>query len=194
MIYHALDVLKCELGDFLKSLPELNISESQVVELSNVAKEDGTVAISNNRLGMSLVNIEEERIVRDVSPYRTNPDNSVSHLNPEVRLNLMLLFSAHFGVYDTSLRFIAGVIRFFQKKSVFTPDNSPTMDGIERLVAELYPLNLEQQNNLWGALGAKYLPSVLYKVRAISIQEGQIRDQQAPITTIEIVGRGKEPE
>ena len=194
MIYDALEMLRRELGDYLRSLPELNLSESQVVELSNVAKEDGTVAITSNRLGVSLVNIEEERTVRDVAPYKTNPDNSVSHLNPEVRLNLMVLFTAHFGVYTTSLQFIGGVIRFFQKKSVFTPDNSPTMPvGIERLVAELHPLNLEQQNNLWGALGAKYQPSVLYKVRAIRIQEGQIRDQQTPITTIDIAGRGKEP-
>jgi len=193
MIYHALEVLRSELSDYLKSLPELNISEPQVVELSNVAKEDGTIQIPNNSLGLSLVNIEEERTVRDVTPHRVNPDNSISHLNPELRLNLFILFTAHFGDYKTSLQFIGGLIRFFQKKAVFTPDNSPTMaDGIERLVAELHPLNFEQQNNLWGALGAKYLPSVLYKVRAISIQEGQFRDQQAPITTIQIVGKGKE--
>jgi hypothetical protein len=64
--------------------------------------------------------------------------------------------------------------------------------GIEKLVVELHQLNFEQQNNLWAVLGAKYLPSVLYKVRAISIQEGQTKDQQTPITTIKIVGKGKE--
>lgn len=193
MLFEALDILRSEINDYLKSLPELNISGNSVVSMSNVAKDDGTVDIPNNNLGLTLVNIEEERIVRDTTPYRINPDNSVSHLNPEVRLNLLVLFVAHFNNYKTSLQYISGLLRFFQKKCVFTPDNSPAMSaGIEKLVVELHQLNFEQQNNLWAVLGAKYLPSVLYKVRAISIQEGQAKDQQTPITTIKITGQGKE--
>lgn len=193
MIYAALEILRGEINDYLKSLPELNISGTSVVTLSNVAKEDGAIEIPNNNLGLSLVNIEEERIGRDVVPHRVNPDNSISHLNPEIRLNLLVLFVAHFNDYKTSLQYISGLIRFFQKKSVFSPDTSPAMPlGLKKLVVELQQLNFEQQNNLWAALGAKYLPSVLYKVRAISIQEGHIKDQQTPITTIKIVGKGKE--
>lgn len=192
MIYDALEILRSEINDYLKALPELNVSGNSVVTLTNVAKEDGTVDIPNNNLGLSLVNIEEERIVRDVLPHRVNPDNSISHLNPELRLNLLVLFVAHFNDYKTSLQYISGLIRFFQKKSVFTPDNSPTMPiGIEKLVVDLQQMNFEQQNNLWAVLGAKYLPSALYKIRAISIQEGQAKDQQTPITTIKIVGKGK---
>ena len=193
MIYEALEILRSEINDFLKSLPELNVSGASVVSMSNVAKDDGSIDIPNNNLGLTLVNIEEERIVRDITPHRVNPDNSISHLNPEIRLNLLVLFVAYFSDYKTSLQYISGLIRFFQKKSVFTPANSPTMPtGIEKLVVDLHQLNFEQQNNLWAVLGAKYLPSVLYKVRAISIQEGQVKDQQTPITTIKIVGRGKE--
>ncbi len=193
MIYDALEVLRSELNDYLKALPELNVSGASVVTMANVAKEDGTIDIPSNNLGLSLVNIEEERTVRDVIPHRVNPDNSIGHLNPEIRLNILVLFVAHFNDYKTGIQFISGLIRFFQRKSVFTLENSPTMPtGIQRLVAELQQLNFEQQNNLWASLGAKYLPSVLYKIRTISIQEGQVKDQQAPITTIKIVGKGKE--
>jgi len=193
MIYDGLEVLRSEINDYLKALPELNVPGTSVVTMANVAKEDGTIDIPNNNLGLSLVNIEEERIVRDVVPHRINPDNSISHLNPEIRLNLMVLFVAHFNDYKTSLQYLSGLVRFFQRKAVFTPDNSPTMPvGLERLVVELQQLNLEQQNNLWAAIGAKYLPSLLYKVRAISVQEGQAKDQQTPITTIKIVGKGKD--
>lgn len=192
MIYDALEILRSEASDYLKSLPELNLTGTNLVALSNVAKEDGSIAIPGNSLGMSLANIEEERVVREQKSYRSHADSSISHLNPEIRLNLFVLFTANFGDYKTSLQFIAGVIRFFQRKSVFTPANSPAMNAaIEKLLVELYPLNLEQQNNLWAAIGAKYLPSVLYKIRAISIQEGQAKDQQLPITTIQIVGKGK---
>jgi len=193
MIYEALEILRSEINDYLTSLPELNVSGNSVVSMSNVARDDGSVDIPNNTLGVTLVNIEEERIVRDTTPYRVNPDHSISHLNPEIRLNLLVLFVAHFSDYKTSLQYISGLIRFFQKKTVFTPDNSPTMpDGIEKLVVDLYQMNFEQQNNLWAVLGAKYLPSVLYKIRTISIQEDQAKDQQTPITTIKIVGKGKE--
>ena len=41
-----------------------------------------------------------------------------------------------------------------------------------------------QQNHLWGALGAKYLPSVIYKVRMIVIQEALKADEQPPIKII----------
>ncbi|SHJ77110.1 Protein of unknown function [Malonomonas rubra DSM 5091] len=193
MIYEALEILRSEISDYLKSLPELNVAGNTVVSMTNVAKDDGTVDIPNNNIGLTLVNIEEERLVRDVTPHRINPDNSVSHLNPEIRLNLLVLFVAHFNDYKTSLQYISGLIRFFQRKTVFTPDNSPSMpDGIEKLVVDLHQLNFEQQNNLWAVLGAKYLPSVLYKVRAIKIQEGQAKDLQTPITSIKIVGKGKE--
>ncbi len=193
MIYDALEILRSEVSDYLKSLPELNLTGNKLVELSNVAKEDGSIAIPNNSLGLSLANIEEERVVRDLKAHRTNADGSISHLNPEIRLNLFVMFCANFSDYKTSLQFIAGVIRFFQRKNVFTPANSPAMNaGIEKLLVELFPLNLEQQNNLWAAIGAKYLPSVLYKIRALSLQEGQAKDQQLPITTIQIVGKGQE--
>ncbi len=194
MIYHALEILRSETSDYLKSLPELNITGNKIVALSNVAKEDGAIAIPENSLGLSLANIEEERVVRDLQSHRSHADGSISHINPEIRLNLFILFTANFTDYKTSMQFIAGVVRFFQRKNVFTPTTSPAMHvGIERLLVELQPLNLEQQNNLWAALGAKYLPSLLYKVRAVSFQEGQATDQQAPITSIQIVGKGKEP-
>jgi hypothetical protein len=186
MISDALEILRSEAGDYLKLLPELNLTGNRVVELSNVAKEDGSIAIPDNSLGLSLANIEEERVVRDLKSHLSHADGSISQQNPEIRLNLFVLFTANFNDYKTSLQFISGVIRFFQSKNVFTPANSPTMTAsIEKLLVELYPLNLEQQNNLWAAIGAKYLPSVLYKIRAISIQEEQAKDQQLPLTAIQ---------
>lgn len=54
------------------------------------------------------------------------------------------------------------IISFFQNKNVFNHQNSPELDEkIEKIIVDLYTLNLEQQNHLWGALGAKYMPSVV---------------------------------
>jgi hypothetical protein len=56
--------------------------------------------------------------------------------------------------------------------------------GIIKLIVELYTLNFEQQNHLWGFLGAKYMPSVMYKARLLSIQEAHAADDQPPIRII----------
>lgn len=192
MIHQALELLRSEAEVYLKALPELNAGNS-FIELSNLAKDDGAISIANNHLGLTLINVEEERIGRDVVPHKSHPDKSISHRNPDLRLNLYLLVAAHFGTYKTALEYLSGVIRFFQQKSVFTPQNSPGMPlPLGKLVVELYPMSFEALNNLWAYLGGKYQPSVVYKVRAVTVQEDAAKDQQVPITTVDIAGIGKE--
>ena len=70
---------------------------------------------------------------------------------------------------------------------MFTSENSPGLDPrIEKLIVELYSLSFEQQHHLWGILGAKYLPSVMYRVRMITIQEAQAIDEQEALKEINI--------
>jgi len=39
------------------------------------------------------------------------------------------------------------------------------------LILDLMTLSYQDLNNLWGILGSRYLPSVMYKMRLISINE-----------------------
>ncbi len=74
--------------------------------------------------------------------------------------------------------------------NVFTPFTHPSLDpGIEKLVFELYNLSFEQLNQVWGMLGGKYYPSVLYKMRVISIDEMSIEAEGEPIKEIVISGK-----
>jgi hypothetical protein len=58
---------------------------------------------------------------------------------------------------------------------VFTPGSYPNLDiRIQKLITDLYTVNFEQLNQIWSILGGKYLPSVLYKVRQITIDEDAI--------------------
>jgi hypothetical protein len=41
-------------------------------------------------------------------------------------------------------------------------------------------------NHLWGTLGGKYLPSVMYKMRLIMIEEDTMSGQADPITGMDI--------
>lgn len=199
MIDTALKFLTDEINAYLAMKNEPVNAASPEIVLTNVAAEDGNWAIPAQTLGLSLINIEEERVFKEQQTAFRNPVGDIEHYNPNIKLNLYILISANFasgeaggtthatGIYREGLKQLSYVISYFQGKNVFTPDNSPTLPAeLQKLVIELYSYSFEQQYNFWSVIGAKYLPSVLYKVRMLIYQEKAIFDQQQPITTIDL--------
>ena len=190
MIDKALETLKNGIRDYLVQLPDLNITSQEIVHLDHIVEADGSLALPADSLGLSLVNIEEERVTKAQQNFSRSTDGRIVHMNPELKLNLYVLIVANFSNYRTGLEFLSGSIRFFQSKSVFTPANAPELGpAIQKLIVEMMTLNFEQQNHLWGSLGAKYLPSVIYKVRMLTIQEALATDEQEPITIVNLTGK-----
>ena len=177
MIRETLLFLRDQINNYLKL--KLEITENMVI-IDNVITQSGD--LNATELSLSLVNVEEEKIHKTQSPYKTSND-SVNMVNPEIKLNLYILLAANFGTnnYEEALRFLSHVITFFQGQQVFNHQNAPALDAnIEKLIMELVTLSFEQQNHLWGFVGAKYIPSVLYKVRLIRIaEEATIRETHA---------------
>ncbi|HTF06231.1 MAG TPA: DUF4255 domain-containing protein [Bacteroidia bacterium] len=203
MIDLALEFLTQQVNDYL-NLKNLPVSGTvPEIVLTNVAAEDGNWAIPPRTLGLSLINIEEDRVNMDQTTTHRNMNGDVEHYNPEIKLNLYILVSANFasgdaggstgttGVYSEGLKQLSYVISFFQGKYVFTTDNSPMLDpSIKKLIVELYSSSFEQQYNFWTVVGAKYLPSVLYRVRMLVYQEHRVLDQQVPVTNIDLQTTG----
>lgn len=202
MIHTSLSFITNELNEYLKvrtGTPDVNR-----VFLTSVATETGVV-IPEKSLGVSLINIEEERVYKDQRSSIINSKGKVEYVNPELKLNLYVLISANFqdtsADNDTSDDYVEGlkqlsfIISFFQAKNVFTPDNSPNLakydPKIKNLVVELYSYTFEQLYNFWSVVGAKYLPSVLYKVRMVTFQEGEFFDSGVPIEKINIDSKTK---
>lgn len=193
MIEDALDILKEQLETHLELANNTAINGDGYIVLSNVANEDGQWAIPSDKIGMSIINIEEERVVKDQVFEHRNLNGEYERYNPELKLNLYVLFCANFvnsgesTKYGEGLKQLSNVISFFQGKNVFTPDNTPGMDpSLQKLIVEIYSYSFEQQYNFWSILGAKYLPSILYKVRLVTIQEKVLTNQNKPITDLEI--------
>ena len=193
MIKEALEFLKGELEVYLELVNATVTPADGFLVLTNVAKENGEWAIPNNKVGMSLINIEEERVFKDQKFLHRNDAGDVEQYNPEIKLNLYILFCARYvdgdgdNNYSEGLKQISNVISFFQGKYVFTPDNTPVMDPkLQKLIVELYSYTFEQQYNFWSILGAKYLPSVLYRVRLVTYQEKIVQNQNPPISVVEI--------
>ena len=201
MIHTSLAFLTQQINDYLKLMTD--DSETDRIFLTSVATESSGVMIPDSSLGLSLINIEEERFFKDQTTSIVNREGVTEQRNPEVKLNLYVLISANFqdkkdpdptDDYVEGLKQLSYVISFFQSKNVFTPDNSPAMTGIDpelrKLVVELYSYSFEQLYNFWSVVGAKYLPSVLYRIRMIRFQEGAVKSTALPIEKIGINSHG----
>jgi hypothetical protein len=150
-----------------------------------IVDETGKLAITSGTVAMSIVNIEEERVMREQLPARVMVGGREMTLQPELRLNLTLLFAARMTNYDMTLKALSNVLTFFQGSPAFFAEDYPSLDPrIGRIVMELHSVGPETLNQLWAAIGAKYQPSVLYRARLVTIQDREPLGFGEPITDI----------
>ncbi len=150
-----------------------------------VLDDKGALAIASGTVALSIVNIEEERVMRQQLPSRVVSGGRELLLEPELKLNLTLLFAARMVDYPTTLKALSHVLTFFQSHPAYSADDYPNLDPrIGKIVMELYSVGPETLNQLWAAIGAKYQPSVLYKARLVTIQDQEPFQPGEPITDI----------
>ena len=66
-------------------------------------------------------------------------------------------------------------MQFFQANPVFDRLSAPEMDrSIEQLSFEIENLATDASAQLWGILGGRYLPSVMYRMRTVTIDAGAL--------------------
>ena len=175
---------------FLKDFLNQEIPDPvNLVTLGNITKESDIV---NDKIFLSLVQVEEEKVLKEVNHRRrVNPgDDFFTTINPEIRLNLYVLVTYQYNTknYEEALKQLSNVIITLQGKNVFTkPDfTNPAYEQLEQIVVDLYTQTLDQNNNLWQALGEKLSPSLLYKVRVIGIQANRALNTIGEIRSIGI--------
>lgn len=154
-----------------------------VVVVSNILEQDGTVATHvNNKIVVSLVNIEKESVALNNAGAPTAMRRTVT--SPPLYVNLYLMFASYFSGsnYQEGLKFISNTIHYLQGQSVFDQHNSPELDrNINKLTIEMHNLDITDLSNLWGVLSGKYLPSVLYKLRMVTVDADAVKDQTQSI-------------
>ncbi len=199
MIDNALKFVAAEVNRYVvrKINPKDDPTITKLVVLGNITKaqDNDNAPNPNNPVAgkavLSLVNIEEDRISKSPQNF-VKVNDKVEYRNPKIFLNLYCLFAVANSAYDTALQQLSLIIQFFQYKNVLTHQNSPAASEpkldprIDKLVFDLHSLNFEQVNHLWGTLGGKYLPSVLYKVRLVTIEDDTPQMQADPILNLAI--------
>ena len=180
MIQNVISVINKEINTYFKS--RFDLTEDKLL-VSHLVNQDGSVAFNGeNKMVCSLINVEQEKINLNAGI------SSMPKMNPPVNLNLYLLYSAYFTAdnVDEAFKFLTALIAFFQRKTIFTPQNTPLLSpNVNKITFEIINLDLGEMSNLWAALGAKYMPSVIYKLRMISINEEAIIADIPAITGLE---------
>lgn len=189
MIAETLNFLAAELNAYL-NIKLVNPTSAPRVKVGNVARAlDNSLSGPDSLDGMgvlTLVNLEEDRTVRrQETVVKTATTARIK--NPPLLLNLYILMAVNKDNYADSLVLLGHMVQYFQSQTHFDPLSHPSLDPrIKKLTVELYTMNFEQVNHLWSTLGGKYLPSALYKVRQLSVDEGNIISESGLIREIRL--------
>ncbi len=189
MIYETLQILQEQLENYF-----IEVGLGKIIALENIALlESGNDDAKklDGKVVLSLLKMEEETTLRNIPSYKIK-DGKTEYRNPPVHLNLYLLIAANCDTYDKSLRSISKVIQFFQGKKLFTSTNTVynrtnvAFDIFDyfKFILELYTPSFEELNNVWGTLGGRQLPSVIYRIQLIQLEQDKKLSTSKVITHV----------
>lgn len=170
MIDETLAFVVDELNRFLMArFPDTD----PLAVLSSLSAMDGSALPGlDRRLIVTLVNVGKEAAAPALGiPTRAGGGGYVRAAAP-LHLNLYVMMSASFSNYVEALKMLSCVLGFFQGRPAFEAQNSVNFPRhLDKLACELVSVSTQELNNLWAILGAKYLPSAVYKLRMVTLQQ-----------------------
>ncbi len=185
MIDTAISLLQKELENYLAPL-----DPSATVVVDNVGFLETTNGDKlSNSIIITVVNVEEESALKNKPAYKTYPPAGAAvYENPAVYLNLYVLFTCNYwgDKYIYALQRISYVVKFLQSKNSFSYGTASYQDAMGneysddpetvslRFTMELYTLTFEQLNHLWGSLGGRQIPFVMYKLRLVALSDRKV--------------------
>ncbi len=174
MINLAIQLLATQLNQHLRRVYDLT---EDVVVVSNLVEVDGNPATNvNNKLVIYLTNIQKEGVPARQGNAQEIGQRAVQSQQP-LHFNLFVMMTANFtgNNYPEALKFLSSTISFFQRHPLFNHQTTPELDQrIEKLILDIENLSMLDLSNLWGSVGGKYLPSILYKVRMVTFDAEEI--------------------
>jgi hypothetical protein len=188
MLVHALHFLRDQINAFTPP-------GGPDVELDNIARYNAGESFNEglqNKILLSIINIEEDTVVRHVENFKRE-NNQILYKNPPIYLNLTVMFASTHTDYDSALISLESIILFFQRNRFYSIDTSPELEAynalhsiqIEKMTFELCNFSMEQVYQLWGAFGNHYMPSVIYKIRMLQLDNATVTVGE-PIKEIKI--------
>ncbi|HVU56429.1 MAG TPA: DUF4255 domain-containing protein [Puia sp.] len=197
MLFQTMELIRQNLNTFIAS--SIALPNPEPVILGNIAfatpDNPSTPVDESAQIYMSLVNVEEELTFKNAAAVRQSEIRPLAYVNPPLHINLYLLFSANHKDYSLGLQFLTLVLQFFQGTRTFSIAKTPVAatgpfaapgerENNILVTLDLMSLTFEQVNHLWGSLGGKQQPFVLFKARQVEIDANIMLQTGQPITEI----------
>ncbi|OJW73573.1 MAG: hypothetical protein BGO68_02995 [Candidatus Amoebophilus sp. 36-38] len=175
-----------DLNRHIKARTGLNEDQALYATYTDLASP----AINNlytNKVIMSVVDIVHQETTQSSNTYIQQGNNYIVK-NLPINFYLYILFAAHFEAEHAleGLSYLARVIAFFNSKNYFTSKNTPdlTYPELDGISVSIINLDHEQKSSLWTCLKSTYMPSVVYKIGMIPIEDNAIWPTVPPINEI----------
>ena len=185
MIDAALTQITSQLNVHLRHRFQVN---EDLAVLSNLLEQNGTlVPLIANKLVLFLVGVEQDAYAHRAIGMGVNAQAQLRGAEP-VFLNLLMMCAANFSGsnYPEALKFLSGAIHFFHERPVLDHQNTPALDQrLDKLVLNIENLSSAEMHSLWGIHSGRYLPSVLYRIRMVSIAGQHIQGRETPIAQLD---------
>jgi len=169
------------------------INDDRVVA-SSLINPDGSIAgNTENKMVVSIINLEHETTMKSMNNYIKDGTNNYGKKTPPVHLNIYVLISANYDSsnYLEANKMLSAVIGVFQAHPYFSKQTNPEMQSpLEKLTFEIFNLPINELSHIWSGIGAKYVPSIIYKLRMLAIQDNIIK---AEIPGIKGLNGGAKP-
>lgn len=187
MLFTCLDYLCSRLNQSVRNT--FGITE-EIVLLTSPAAVSNAQHPQNtqNRILLFVSHLERDPFSQHMSARSSGSGASLLMTNKPLYLNITLVMAASFtgSNYPDGLKLLSHLLAFFHRNPLFTHANAPDLPGsIEQISMEMEGLTLEQVNHIWGMIGSHYLPSAVYKIRAVIPDSEAILSQAEPLTSPE---------
>ncbi len=182
MIEKALSFIAEYLNNELKLTFGL---DDNVVALSSLINPDGSITENiENKIILTVINLEQETTVKLNRQY-IQDQQSFAKVAPPIYLNVYLLVAANYSSvnYMEALKILSRVIGVFQTNTYFNGQQQADFpQELEKLTLEIFNIPINELSHIWSGIGAKYVPSIIYKVRMITIDGGVVKSEATGIS------------
>lgn len=187
MIGTTLNFIAKTLNNDICQRLKLNPSTQKVI-LSSIVDPSGSFEVKDsNVLLLKLINIEPDPIANDSMPISRIPGRSDIVETSPLYINLKIVLAAYSKPeqIQSGLDMLTIGMSYFQGKPVWNAQNTPELpSNVDRLVFEMETLDVHQLNHVWGAIGTKYLPSAMYKMKMLVLNDHTIQQISPNISSI----------
>ena len=176
MIDKAMESIRDELNMHYRQRYGL---DEEMAVIANLIGNEGTLADGEtNKVVLSLINIEHETSVSNKRSMVPDGDSFAKYNSP-LSVNFYIVCAAYFSEknYVEAVKFISSVLLFFQNKHLFNHQNTPSLDdSIDKLTLEIVNQDLQNLSSFWSFIGTRYIPSIIFKVRALTFDDSTIME------------------